>query len=123
MGLIPDSLWELMRQRLEAAEEAFDLTNDMINEGYPDYLVEASSAAWDRVEKLREAWDVEWSRYKDEQLLANDPAWQAKEREKLLMTLPDGQPCGHPGCLSHVSHPCEGCGRIAGVRNWGHDDS
>jgi len=26
----------------------------------------------------------------------------------------DFQPCGHPGCLSHVSHPCEGCGRIAG---------
>lgn len=26
----------------------------------------------------------------------------------------DGQPCKHPGCLSHVSHPCEGCGRIAG---------
>lgn len=22
--------------------------------------------------------------------------------------------CAHPGCLSHVSHPCEGCGRIAG---------
>ena len=26
----------------------------------------------------------------------------------------DGEPCGHPGCLSHVTHPCEGCGRIAG---------
>jgi len=26
----------------------------------------------------------------------------------------DYQPCDHPGCLSHVSHPCEGCGRIAG---------
>jgi hypothetical protein len=25
-----------------------------------------------------------------------------------------GEPCGHPGCLSHVTHPCEGCGRIAG---------
>jgi len=25
-----------------------------------------------------------------------------------------GQPCGHPGCLHHVTHPCEGCGRIAG---------
>jgi hypothetical protein len=27
----------------------------------------------------------------------------------------DGKPCDHPGCLSHVSHPCEGCGRIAGI--------
>jgi hypothetical protein len=29
---------------------------------------------------------------------------------------PDGVPCDHPGCLSHVTHPCEGCGRIGGVR-------
>ena len=27
---------------------------------------------------------------------------------------PDGVACIHPGCLSHVSHPCESCGRIAG---------
>ncbi len=26
-----------------------------------------------------------------------------------------GEPCSHPGCLSHRSHPCEGCGRVAGV--------
>lgn len=25
-----------------------------------------------------------------------------------------GQPCDHPGCLAHQSHPCEGCGRIGG---------
>jgi len=24
------------------------------------------------------------------------------------------EPCGHPGCLSHITHPCEGCGRVAG---------
>lgn len=29
-------------------------------------------------------------------------------------SLADGHSCGHPGCLQHVSHPCEGCGRIAG---------
>lgn len=30
--------------------------------------------------------------------------------------IPDllGEPCDHPGCLSHVTHPCEGCGRVAG---------
>ncbi|MCA9872181.1 MAG: hypothetical protein KC441_00940 [Anaerolineales bacterium] len=28
-------------------------------------------------------------------------------------TLRDGEPCGHPGCASHISHPCEGCGRYA----------
>lgn len=24
------------------------------------------------------------------------------------------QPCSHPGCLHHRTHPCEGCGRTAG---------
>lgn len=29
-----------------------------------------------------------------------------------------GQPCDHPGCASHLSRPCEGCGRYgAGLRN------
>lgn len=27
--------------------------------------------------------------------------------------LKPGQPCGHLGCASHLSHPCEGCGRYA----------
>lgn len=26
----------------------------------------------------------------------------------------EGESCGHLGCLSHVSNPCESCGRIAG---------
>jgi len=28
--------------------------------------------------------------------------------------LKDGEPCGHPGCLHHMTHPCEGCGRVGG---------
>jgi hypothetical protein len=24
------------------------------------------------------------------------------------------EPCGHFGCLLHISHPCEVCGRVAG---------
>ena len=27
-----------------------------------------------------------------------------------------GEPCNHPGCSSHISHPCEGCGRIGAVK-------
>ncbi len=27
---------------------------------------------------------------------------------------PDGVPCDHSGCLSHVNQPCEGCGRFGG---------
>ena len=23
----------------------------------------------------------------------------------------DGQPCDHKGCLHHITHKCEGCGR------------
>jgi hypothetical protein len=26
----------------------------------------------------------------------------------------DGIPCGHLGCVNHVTHPCEECGRIGG---------
>jgi hypothetical protein len=26
----------------------------------------------------------------------------------------NGQPCEHKGCLNHITHPCEGCGRIGG---------
>ena len=25
-------------------------------------------------------------------------------------------PCKHPGCKSHVTHPCEGCGRRWGAQ-------
>jgi hypothetical protein len=31
-----------------------------------------------------------------------------------MTTLKEGVPCEHPGCLSHLSHPCEGCGRTGG---------
>ena len=26
-----------------------------------------------------------------------------------------GEPCDHPGCFNHISHPCEGCWSIAGI--------
>jgi hypothetical protein len=26
----------------------------------------------------------------------------------------EGKSYSHKGCLSHISHPCEGCGRIGG---------
>ena len=29
--------------------------------------------------------------------------------------LKDGEPCSHPGCSGHFSHPCEVCGRIGMV--------
>lgn len=32
----------------------------------------------------------------------------------MVVVYEDGQPCNHKGCLNHITHPCEGCGRIAG---------
>jgi len=37
-----------------------------------------------------------------------------KENWEAIRTLRDGEPCSHVGCLSHISRPCEGCGRIGG---------
>ncbi len=34
-----------------------------------------------------------------------------------LRRIRPGEPCSHPGCMSHKSHPCEGCGR-----QWGDVD-
>lgn len=36
------------------------------------------------------------------------------DEEEDFTLLKDGQPCSHNGCLNHRTHPCEGCGRIAG---------
>ena len=30
------------------------------------------------------------------------------------MLLKNGIPCNHKGCLKHITHPCETCGRIGG---------
>jgi hypothetical protein len=35
--------------------------------------------------------------------------------------LRDGEPCTHPGCLKHLTHPCEGCGRVGGRSRCEHD--
>lgn len=29
-----------------------------------------------------------------------------------------GEPCDHPGCLSHATHRCEGCGRYQGIGDY-----
>lgn len=42
------------------------------------------------------------------------PEWT--EAFNAMCQLPDAVPCDHAGCLSHLSHPCEGCGRIGGRR-------
>lgn len=44
------------------------------------------------------------------------PAQGNGDRRGRTAHLKLGESCGHPGCLSHLSHPCEGCGRIGGQR-------
>lgn len=61
-------------------------------------------------------------------LMACSPEiWGAMNDEEhwlyLGYRLRDGEPCSHPGCLSHISHPCEGCGRIGGVSNGTRENS
>jgi len=34
--------------------------------------------------------------------------------KQIMTNLKEGEPCNHPGCLHHRSHPCEGCGRVTG---------
>lgn len=42
------------------------------------------------------------------------PEYYDKVREENRGKYKDGEPCDHTGCLHHITHPCEGCGRIAG---------
>lgn len=44
----------------------------------------------------------------------NEVIERAKSKTLDINSLREGEPCSHPCCLSHVSHPCEHCGRIAG---------
>jgi hypothetical protein len=36
-----------------------------------------------------------------------------KVNEQNNIYFEDGEPCPHPGCKNHITHPCEVCGRIA----------
>ena len=69
----------------------------------------ASKALW----SFRPATLSWWRREKDK-----SAAYKAEARikklshaKKLELVHNKGGPCAHPGCMSHVTHPCEGCGR------------
>jgi len=44
----------------------------------------------------------------------NDTMYELEQRLEWIANLRPDEPCDHRGCLHHVTHPCEGCGRIAG---------
>jgi len=51
---------------------------------------------------------------REQEFLATCTSVNYEQAEGRRKRLKDGEPCSHPGCLHHVTHPCEGCGRIAG---------
>lgn len=91
----------------------------------------ASIARWDAVKQVFVHWRSKFGSVFTEEISCREDEAHADvfdpfleiEDEKSLNAIPvskfpiqilDGEPCEHPGCLSHVSHPCEGCGRVAG---------
>ena len=41
---------------------------------------------------------------------------QIRYQDELAWLMTAEKSCDHIGCLKHVTHPCEGCGRVAGRR-------
>lgn len=39
----------------------------------------------------------------------------ARPKRELTVIKQDGEPCEHPGCINHRTHPCENCGRIRAI--------
>lgn len=37
-----------------------------------------------------------------------------RNKQTRIAGLSPDEPCHHQGCLQHLTHPCEGCGRIGG---------
>ena len=82
-------------------------------EEWIDVIILAMDGAWRTGAKPLEI--EKMLKYKQEKNRKRTwPDWETAEPGKAIEHLKDGQPCEHPGCLSHISHPCEGCGRIAG---------
>lgn len=87
------------------------------------YLVKSAFQEGFRVDggALGGAWENSQARkVLDGEATPRPPSWDADKHRiavldaQLRVRIPDGVACGHQGCLHHVSHPCEGCGRIAG---------
>ena len=61
--------------------------------------------------ELRSDWCPGWVGKFEVEGGVGEAAW---ERAFGVLFRADGVPCGHGGCLSHVTHRCEGCGWGAG---------
>lgn len=50
----------------------------------------------------------EWDAYRRE--CQKELKRSIKQRE-IGISFKNGEPCKHPGCKNHITHPCEVCGR------------
>ena len=60
----------------------------------------------------RKKWDEGWERLYAGKPISTDLENELIERRKELLRQRD---CKHPGCRSHVSHPCKECGYQRGT--------
>ena len=44
--------------------------------------------------------------------MVEEPVWELNIRLENYIMVMDGDPCNHPGCRCHLTHPCEVCHRI-----------
>lgn len=56
-------------------------------------------------------------RLRDLRAIGRQLAERSNSKRRMMAEGGAPKPCSHPGCTSHVSHPCEGCGRIWGRTN------
>jgi hypothetical protein len=92
-------------------EEIRDSPGDVEEWGIEGALRNAKSV--EDIEKVKEV--IDCLQMKQGKNLARSwPDLTKSDLEQPIEHLKDGEPCRHPGCLSHRTHPCEGCGRIVG---------
>ncbi|MHB8191799.1 MAG: DUF5131 family protein [Bellilinea sp.] len=126
-ALSPNHTFMVLTKRPERIEKIFKRTSgefwgtvrvNLLRKGYPLPDDETS------IHPLPNVWlgvSVEDQKAADERiplLLQTPAAVRFVSCEPLLgpvdLRLRRDNPCGHPGCFHHVSHPCEGCGYQAG---------
>lgn len=95
------------------------------------YYKELNNNLYKKNKKLRVSTETRVAEAKAVLADVNDYNWKENLRKALatLMLCPEmdiafkalnvpahieDSPCEHPGCLNHVTHPCEVCGRVAG---------
>ena len=109
---------ELIKSRTKAIDEISDSEGDVLGcctgGNYEEVLSSIGIVLFDN--RVRVAFDPisELRLSRLEVKVCPSGFHVAIRNDKRLPRLVPGEPCRNPGCLSHISHPCEGCGRIGG---------